>query len=561
MMIANYMKRRSLLGALTLLTGVTFAQTAEDGIRALDFDRYEYARNVFTNLTQTEPTKGANYFYLGQSYLNLFKPDSALWAYNKGVQAEPNNFMNYVGLGELMLEDNKNNEAEGYFDKALSFSKGRDGRSKDVNALRLVSQAMISPEENRMIDAAHEHITRALELDKNNYEAIITAGDVSLLKNPGQAGGAADLYERAISLNPKNPKAYTRISYIWLSVKNAEATNDALQRALAVDANYAPALKNLSEYYYQTRQFAKAKETYVRYLENSETSLGNKKRFARILFRNKEYEEALNEINSIMQADQSDIFLYRLMGYSCYEVAEAKKDTTKYKPGLDAMETFLAKVNEKKVIISDYEYIARLNAKISGNEAAVINAFNKAISMEGSKIETIVEAAQVTSKLKKYQESSDFYSLYFSKITKNDLPNLVRFGIVCMNSKQLVKADSIFNRVIEIKPDYSESYFYKGNINSTFSEPDKAQLAKESYEKFILLVEATPDKFKSKLITAYAYLRYFYIQKEDKANIKLYNDKILVLDAENKEALDIKKALTPPPASKMVKKPAKGSKR
>jgi tetratricopeptide (TPR) repeat protein len=181
--------------------------------------------------------------------------------------------------------------------------------------------------------------------------------------------------------------------------------------------------------------------------------------------------------------------------------------------------------------------------------------------MEGSKIETIVEAAQVTSKLKKYQESSDFYSLYFSKITKNDLPNLVRFGIVCMNSKQLVKADSIFNRVIEIKPDYSESYFYKGNINSTFSEPDKAQLAKESYEKFILLVEATPDKFKSKLITAYAYLRYFYIQKEDKANIKLYNDKILVLDAENKEALDIKKALTAPPASKMVKKPAKGSKK
>jgi hypothetical protein len=81
------------------------------------------------------------------------------------------------------------------------------------------------------------------------------------------------------------------------------------------------------------------------------------------------------------------------------------------------------------------------------------------------------------------------------------------------------------------------------------------QLAKESYEKFILLVEATPDKFKSKLITAYSYLRYFYIQKEEKANIKLYNDKILALDAENKEALDIKKALSAPPT------PAKGSKK
>ncbi len=555
MMIANYMKRKSLLGALTLLTGVTFAQTAEDGIRALDFDRYEYARNVFTNLTQIEPTKGANYFYLGQSYLNLFKPDSALWAYNKGVQAEPNNFMNYVGLGELMLEDNKTNEAAGYFDKALSFSKGRDGKSKDVNALRLVAQAMISPEENRMIDVAHEHITRALELDKNNYEAIITAGDVSLLKNPGQAGGAADLYERAISLDPKNPKAYTRISYIWLSVKNAEATNDALQRALAVDAKYAPALKNLSEYYYQTRQFAKAKETYVRYLENSEPSLGNKKRFARILFRNKEYEETIVQINEILSSDVSDVFLYRLLGYSNYEVGEAKKDTSKYRPGAEALTTFINKVDPAKVIQSDYEYLAKLYSKIPGKEDMAAENINKAIQKDSSKVELYNDAGQIFSRIKKHDQAAYYFERYMS-VAKKILPaDYYRLGIACYNSKQYQKADSVFAKLIEIKPDYAEGYFWRGNAQQQIDKEAKTTLAKELYEKYLSLTEATPEKYKKQLITAYYYLGTYAILKDDNKAALDYVNKTLAIDPENADAKERKKLLTAPPP------PAKGGKK
>lgn len=543
-MIKKMMKHTALAGTLALMGWSVNAQTLEDGIRALDFDKYESARNIFTKLVAAEPVKGVNYFYLGQAYWKLFKADSAALTYNKGIQVDPSNYMNYVGVGELLLDDNKVTEARAFFDKALSFSKGKDGRVKDAAALRLVAEGMVAPEENKLINEAETYINQALELDKKNYDAQVTAGDVFLEKNDG--GASASSYERAIDINPNNPKAYTKIANIWLRVKNAEATYSALERALKIDANYAPALKNLAEYYYQTRQFAKAKETYMKYLENSEPSIANKKRFARILFRSKEYEEALVQITDILKVDQSDIFLYRLSGYCAYEVGEAKKDTSKYRPGAADLEIFISKVDPKKIISDDYEHLGKLYSKVPGKDSLAGLYINKAIELDNTKTELLIDAAQIFTRTKNYSEAIRFYDLYFAKTTKNDLLNMVKFGIVCMNYKQLPKADSIFSKVIELKPDYADSYYYKGNIHSQLDQDLKTTTAKENYEKYISFTESTPDKYKAKLINAYAFIRYYSIQKDDTVNSKAYNEKILALDPTNKEALEIQKGLNAP---------------
>ncbi len=542
----NNMKRKGLAGVFAFLSLAVGAQTMDDGLKALDFDKYEYARNVFTKLTETEPTKGSNYFYLGQAYWNLFKADSAAMAYNKGIQAEPGNYMNYVGLGELMLDDNKIAEAKSYFDKALSFSKGKDGRYKDAAALRLVAEGMIAVDENKLVTEAEAYIVQALELDKKSYEIYITAGDMYLEKNDGSQ--SATSYERAIDINPNRPKAYSKISNIWLRVKNAEATYSALERALKIDPNYAPALKNLAEYYYQTRQFGKAKETYMKYLENSEPSLANKQRFARILFRSKEYEEALSLIIDILSVDQSDIFLYRLSGYSHYEVGEAKKDTTKYRPGAEALEIFLSKADPKKVLPSDYEYLAKLYSKVPGKDEQAAIYINKAIEMDSNKIELLNEAGQIYSRIKKYDEAAVYYERYVMR-TKKIVPlDYYRYGVSSYNSKQFTKADSIFAKLIEIKPDYAEGYWWRGNAQQQIDRDGKTTLAKELYEKYLTFTEATPEKYKKQLITAYYYLGTYAILHDDNKTALDYVNKTLAIDPENADAKERKKRLTAPPA-------------
>jgi tetratricopeptide (TPR) repeat protein len=518
----------------------SFAQTINDGLQALDFERYEHARGIFTTLTQTEPANGANYYYLGQAYLNLYKTDSAAWAYNNGLKADPNNVMNYVGLGELALADEKKADAKIQFDKALSFSKAKDGRIKDINALRMVAAAMVSTD-TKMVDEAVGYIEQALEIDKKNYDVLITAGDVYLEKNEG--GKAATMYENAISIQKNNPKAYTKVSNIWLRVRNAEATKNELDRALAIDPNYAPALKNLAEFYSQSKQYVKAKETFVKYLQNSESSSANKARYARILFRNKEYAEVLNVILDLQQTDKSDVYLFRLAGYSYYEVGNETKDTSKFRPGVDALEYFMITIDPKKILSNDYEYLGKLYSRIPGKDSLAVLNIAKAIETDPNKVELLKEAGMIYNKLKRFDQAIEYFEKYISVAPKVQLVDYQLLGLASYYGKQYPKADSAFAKILELKPDYVDGYYWRGAIAAQIDPTFKTPVAKDFYEKYLSLAEPTPDKYKKNLITVYNNMGYIYIQADNNAKAKEYYNKALELDPENKNAKEMLKQM------------------
>ncbi|MES2779458.1 MAG: tetratricopeptide repeat protein [Bacteroidota bacterium] len=527
------MKKLSVVVLMAVSSIAAFAQTITDGLQALDFEQYEKARGIFTTLTQQEPAVGANYYYLGQAQWNLYKENEARVAYTAGIAADPTNPMNYAGLGELALENEKTDEAKAHFDKALSFSRTKDGRYKDINALIYVANAMISAE-TKLVDDAIKLVDAALEIDKKNYNALITAGDVYLEKNEG--GKAATMYENAISLQKNNPKAYTRVSGIWLRVKNAEATKTELDRALAIDPNYAPALKNLAEFYSQSKQYEKAKETFQKYLQNSEPSNANKARFARILFRSKEYGEALTVITDLQQTDKSDLYLFRLSGYSYYEVGIETKDTTKFRSGIDALEFFMANIDVKKILSNDYEYLGKLYSKVKGKDSLAVLNIAKAIEMDPSKIELYKDAATIYNNIRKFDMAVTALENYMSKASKTTVADYFLLGKAAFFAKQYPKADTAFAKVNEMKPDYAEAYYYRASAVATLDPDFKTPIAKDLWEKYLSLTEATPDKYKKNIIGTYSNLATYYIQTDNQAKAKEYYTKVLAMDPENKEA-------------------------
>lgn len=535
----NTKKLSAVLVALVSSLSI-FAQTLTDGLQALDFEQYEKARGIFTSLIQQQPTNGSNFYYLGQAQLNLFKNGEAKAAYESGMKAEPANPFNYAGLGELALEEGKIDEAKQYFDKALSFSRAKDGRIKDINALRVVAASMVSAE-NKLLDEAVKYIEMALELDKKNYDVQVTAGDVYLEKN--EAGKAATSYENAIILQKNNPKAYTRVSGIWLRVKNAEATKTELDRALAIDPNYAPALKNLAEFYLQSKQYTKAKETYEKYLQNSEPSNANKARYARILFRSKDYAETLNIITDLQKTDKSDLYLFRLAGYSYYEVGFETKDTTKFQPGVDALVYFMNTIDPSKILSNDYEYLGKLYSRVKGKDSLAIVNIEKALATDPNKTELVKEAGSIYYKLKRYDQSIVYFERYIASTPKVLLVDYQLLGLAAHYGKMYAKSDSAFAKILEIKPDYADGYFWRG-ANSAGLDPEfKTAVAKEYWEKYLTLAEPTPDKFKKNLVNTYNYLGQYWIKNDDNAKAKEYFNKALALDPENKIAKDLVKQL------------------
>ncbi len=532
--------------ALFFITFTASSQSLQDGKRAIEYDKNEQARKIFLQLTAQEPLNANNFYYLGQAYANLLNNDSARIAYENGIKADKLNPANYAGLGELYLDEGKVEEAKQQFNQALSMSKGKDGRTKDVNALRFVAKSMVFGE-TKLTDDAVLLIEQALEL-KKTYDNYITAGDVYLEKNDG--GKSASMYEKAIELEPKNPKAYVKVAEIWLRVKNAEATFNELNRALQIDSNYAPVLKALAEYYSQTKSYVKAKDYFVRYLQNSEESSSNKSRFAKILFRNKEYPAALYVIIDLQKTDVSDVYMYRLAGYCYYETGVERKDTSMFRPGALSLETFLQKIDTAKIITSDYEYMGKLYSRIPGKDSLAIVFINKAMEKDPQKLELLKESGLIYNRTKRFDKSIVCFETYIAKSPKIVAADYYFLGMASYLGKQFPKADTAFGKVIEMKPEYADGYYWKAATNVQIDIEGKTTVAKENYEKYISLAEATPDKNKKNLINSYNYLAKYCIKQDDNVKAKEYLNKIIALDAENKEANEIIKQMDAPPAKK-----------
>ena len=120
------MKRLILKPAIllaVLFTGFSFkikAQDLESATLLTRSEQYDKALAMFQQLIQKDPKNSKNYFFLGENYLQDYFADtisnsitvatkSAKEIYQKGVDANPNDPLNYIGLAKVafLVGDNK----------------------------------------------------------------------------------------------------------------------------------------------------------------------------------------------------------------------------------------------------------------------------------------------------------------------------------------------------------------------------------------------------------------------------------------------------------------------
>lgn len=543
----EYMKRLVLLANILIGGFALNAQTLNDGLKSLDFEKFEQARNIFKSIIQKEPANGEAYYYLGQAYNSLFKPDSALISYNTGIAIAPKTPQLYAGLGELLLEDNKTTEAQAQFDKAIALCKNKKDEFVNAKGLVAIGSGMLAGE-NKLLAQASALMEEAYNISKEDYDVLTTAGDVYLEMADGSK--AATFYNRATVLDPNRPKAFAKIALIWIRVKNLQVAKEALDTAFAKDPNYATAFKNQAEFYSVQRKFALAKESYKNYLKNSEVSSANQLRFALILFKAKEYAEALTNVEEAKANDKTNnIYINRLYAYSCYEAGNLKNDAPTFQKGLTAMETLMGKVAVEKLTAGDFEYLGKLQSKTGKDSLALIN-LNKALSIDANKTDVKVEIAKIYNKQKKYTEAALTYEEYLSTAKKITLIDNFNIGKYYNNAKMYGKADSAFAKINVAKPDFADAWYQRANVNASMDSLIKTTVAKELFEKYIEVVTADTAAFNKQkgslsknVASSYDYLGYYFLQKDMKNECKAMYRKALEYDPSNKNAIEVLKNL------------------
>ena len=208
----------------------------------------------------------AVYFYrAGLEFLVDKKIDQAKRAFEKSLALDKSFVSAYIGLAEVASQLGQPKAIKRNLDQALGIAP--------ANPFALLSRARYYYSERRYEDAEVD-LKLAVKANPTFTKAYVTLGDLyanvgknpqqaidayikALEINPGHAGArfalgavykrteqndlAIEQYEKVAVLQPENPIAYYQVGQIRLADKDYSAARKMYDRALKIDARFAPA--------------------------------------------------------------------------------------------------------------------------------------------------------------------------------------------------------------------------------------------------------------------------------------------------------------------------------
>lgn len=519
------MNKYLVLIALSLFLNNVNAQTLQNAQKLTDNEQFSDAAKIYASLLKLN-NNGENNFYMGENYFKQENLDSALFFYSKGLEAQPDYALNYVGKGKVNWFKGNADVAKTSFDKALELSK-----RKDILVLSKIAECYTQAEKKEL-DLALGLLTEAQKLDPKNIDVYLLTGDVYSEKQDGNK--AIENYKKGQALDKANVKGLLRQGKLYGRSKNYQLAFDLYKEASNIDSTFAPAYREQAELYYLSRQYERAKAKYKRFLELSSNNIDARKRYASFMYLSKDYAETINQINMILKEDTTSNIMNRLLAYSYVE-------KTDYNSAQSYMNRFFIRSSPEntKILASDFEYQAKIYAK-TGKDSMAIISYLKAISMDSSKTEYYGDLGSLCFKLKKNQDAIKYFKIKQNSKTPLTANETYILGKSYFFEKDYVSADTSFGTLISMSPKLQQGYFWKARVAAQNDQESTKGLAKPWYELYLEKALANNEKNLKDLEEAYSYLGYFYFISKDKENSKMYWQKVQEINPTSDKA---KKAL------------------
>src|SRR5665213_800189 len=536
------MKKIGLVACLILTGNILFAQSIKDGRQFLTRERYQSAEGVFQQLLAKDPNNTEAAYWLGQVYLDndRFYIDTAAAKalYQKTLQANPNNALIMVGMGEINLIEGKKDAARNQFEAAISSTKKRDL----TDILYAVGRANIEPSKGGDIMYGIQKLQQATDKEKKNADLYNEIGLGYWKLHDG--GNATSNFQIALSIDPADAMASFYIGRIFETQGYGQEPiyMRYYQDAMREDPAYAPVYYWLYTYYYN-RDVNKAAEYLNKYIANADNDSKNCLAKAQLLFVSKKYQESITQADECIDSagGKADANLYGLKGYAYDKMG----DSLKAKASFDK---FFAVVDPSKIGPGDYATYGQILLKTPGNEAEAQSYIDKAVNLDtisANKIKFVTDVAKSLAADKKYAEAGKWYGKVLTIDSSYGKTDLFYAGYNDLLGGNYVTADSVFKIYQKKYPEDAYGWYLGGHAVEGI---DTAQtgMAKPLYQKVIEIGDTTQDKasIKDKLVTSYRYMvAYYYNIQHQTDSAIIYNNKILEMDSTDATALKTKDAL------------------
>lgn len=567
------MNKLQIFGVALLAFGAnSFAQDLGQAQKAIDAEKYDTAKSILKSLTSSDADQGKNFFILGNLYLTQKVEDSAKIYFEKGISAKKNGNINYIGLGQIALDNKETTKANDNFNKAQI-----DMKRKDFEEFLYIGRAFMNAEKPNY-KSALIFLNKAKAIQPNDAQVLLSLGDAYF--GEGNVNEAYSAYRNAYDADKTVLRAKLQLGVITKGSKAFQEAKTAFENILSIDPNYGPAYRELAETYYvwslnDKDNYAaynkKAIDYYEKYMTMTDYSLDSRMRHADFLILTKDYAALEKEANEMKKLDNVNPRILRYLGYSAYE--NGNNDDA-----IKALNDFLAKPNAK-AIGRDYLYLGLAKTKKAlksdiGKDEAQINTvektlFNsgvadmqKGVQMDPAMANELNDIGKKFFDIKLYNEAAAIYEVAVSNPNSQNflydnfyLGYALYFGNVNLPKGQVInpsiveKATKAFQNVIAVSPTTQDAYIYTARVNSLLENSPEAQATMvKNYEEFVKVVnekgteEVSKEANKSKFVEAYTNIG-TYFATSDKAKAREYFQKALAISPTDEVALARLKAL------------------
>lgn len=561
-------RRNCLIAALLCLSGSAMAQSVEDGLKNLYYEKYQSAKQDFEKVIASKPTEDRAYYYLGIAELGLENKAGAVAAFQKGLTAVPNSPLLTAGLGRIDLIDGNIDAAKQKFEVANTTTQGRNG---DVaRAIADANSEVKGGDRGYALSVMEKLLNNEGRKKKEQYTATaadyIEMGDALRMLGGENGGKAITTYEKALELEPKNAEAVTKQGIVNYNARLLTEALSSWTNATSMDPAYAPAFAELFEFYFTPKknQFSveHAKTYLQKYLEVADPAdkLKNQYWLAYLSYLSNDYADAIAKSNAVLaEANPAYkakfsrlIALSHLLKGDSLTAKQVAEDYAKSVGGEDKLES-----PDFKLM---YQIYAKLKSVDSATQAGYTSQslayLEKFANADTSKeVEKFVTVAEAYKDAKVYAKAADWYT----KAVETKVANKEEVGALDYynpglyyyygsnggsDTTVLNKSIASFAVLAEKFPNITTGHYWQGLANAAKDVEAKTGVAKPYFEKYISMAEGEPEKNKTGLVKAYTYIMVYYYNLEDKDNLKKYIDKLLPLDPENAAAKQISENLT-----------------
>lgn len=523
----------------TTLTTLIFASNPT----AIDYYESGDIQSAKTLFEATSNLDAMDYYYMGLIDLKEGNKKAAIEKFNKGLQIDPENSYNSVGLATIQMAEDEDSA-----NKTLkSISKDRKYK-KDDHMLVAIAAAYAY---NNNTSKKEYYLNRAKKYNDNTALPYLFEGNLFMEKGDGNQ--AAVNFEQALYFDPNSKYALVKLAQLYVGTRKSIAF-DYLDKATTLDPNYEYAWKTKANLRYNNGFYPEAQSAFESYMNILTKPMPKDyQTYAEILYFNKEYDKTLVALAKA----EDNVVTNRLKMYCLYNL-------NKYEEACPIAKDLVTNSKKEDLIWQDYSYFADMLYKDNKFAEASV-AYEQAYLADTTRTDAMKDIARAADRAGEYDKAISYYQKTLdSKAASISLADVYSLGAtyysagtdttvvkdLAKRTEYLKKADETFAKQTELFPEHYLGYIMRARVNSALDPKTTEGLAESHYLKALEVMAAdTSDEYKNETSEAYQYLGYLYLQKDNYPKSLEYWEKVKEITPDNASAEQAIKFL-----SKAVKK-------